>query len=72
MNKKFRRFIKNVILITFELSFAICICEAFQNVFGGEVLAPIIWGLYVILIVAICLFAWRFYTGVYRDGDFLD
>ena len=72
MNKKFRRFIKNLILITFKLSFAICICEALENLFSTEVLVPVIWGLYAILFVAVCLFAWRFYTGVYRDGDFLE
>lgn len=72
MNKKFRRFIKNLFLTTFELSFAIYICETVQNLFGVEVLAPVIWGLYAILFVAICFFARRFYTGIYRDGDFLE
>ena len=72
MNRKLKRFIVNMILTTVEISFATGICEALRDLIGGETLTIMVWGLYLILIIAICLFAWRFYTGFYRDGDFLD
>lgn len=72
MNRKLKRFIVNMILTTVQISFVTCIGEALRDLFGGEALTLMVWGLYLVLIIAICLFAWRFYTGIYRDGDFLD
>jgi len=61
-----------MILTTVQISFVTGICEAFRDSFGGEALSLLVWSIYSILIIAICLFAWRFYTGFYRDGDLLD
>jgi hypothetical protein len=72
MNRKLKRLIWNWILVTIQLSFTIGMLEALQEIFGVESLRLLIWALYAILVFAMCLFGWRFYTGCYRDGDLLD
>lgn len=72
MNKKFKRFIVNLALTIVQISFVIGICQALQNLFGGGTLTVLVWSLYFILVVTLTLFGWRFYTGVFRDRDFLD
>ena len=72
MNRKLKRLIWNWILVTIQLSFTIGLLKALQELFGVESLTPLVWGLYAILVIAMFLFAWRFYTGCYRDGDLLE
>ncbi len=72
MNRKLKRLIWNWILVTIQLSFTIGLLKALQEVFEVEALASLIWALYVILFIAMCLLGWRFYTGCYRDGDLLE
>ena len=72
MSRKLKHLIWNWILVTIQLSFTIGLLKALQELFGVESLALLVWGLYIILFIATCLFGWRFYTGCYRDGDLLE
>lgn len=72
MSRKLKHLIWNWILVTIQLSFTIGLLKALQDRFEVESLALLVWGLYAILVIATCLFGWRFYTGCYRDGDLLE
>jgi hypothetical protein len=71
MPKKLKRFLIARILFMIWLSFVSGVFEAIGASLAGGYFTIIVWGLRVVFILAACAFAWRFYTGIYRDGDLL-